>query len=61
MKSSLLPGVPRLRGSFPWARSGSRPASSGRFFPGLEGPVPALVSRRGRVASAWGRIEPGLF
>ncbi|KAF2568792.1 hypothetical protein F2Q68_00028072 [Brassica cretica] len=55
--SGVLKGSPFLRIN-PWARSSSRPASPRRFFSEPEGPVPALVSRRGRVVSAWGESNP---
>ena len=51
------PGFPASRVN-PWARSGSMPASPGKFFSEFEGPVPALVSRWGRVVSAWRGSNP---
>ncbi|CAF1696306.1 unnamed protein product [Brassica oleracea] len=41
----------------PWARSGSGPASPGRFFPEPEGPVPTLVT--GMSSSPPAGVEPG--
>ncbi|KAF3538691.1 hypothetical protein F2Q69_00020282 [Brassica cretica] len=41
-----------LRGSFPWARSGSGPLHPGGLYLGWIEPSTALVSRRGRVVFA---------
>ncbi|WZZ26980.1 hypothetical protein YC2023_010381 [Brassica napus] len=59
MMSKILHRSSPLRGSFPWVRLGSGPLHPGRLYLGWIEPSTALVSRRGRVVSAWGEIEPG--
>ncbi|KAH0875387.1 hypothetical protein HID58_072749 [Brassica napus] len=49
-------GFPASRVS-PWVRSGSGPASPGKFFPEPEGPVPTLVT--GMSSSPPAGVEPG--
>ncbi|WZZ26983.1 hypothetical protein YC2023_010384 [Brassica napus] len=59
MMSKILHRGSPLRGSFPWIRLGSGPLHPGGLYLGWIEPSTALVSRRGRVVSAWGKIEPG--